>query len=234
MACAVITDENKDQDLGRLIDRILRSISRADAIITDLLNFARAGGTADPGARTDVREVIADLVTPMTQQAEQAQIELRFDQIPPVLVACDPGVYLSLVGNLVRNAIKYMGNGDTRHITVRVVDQGSRVRTEVIDTGARATTVALKWARRPSGRTIGPRAQARFTDRIPSGIAIDEEDALLEPLGRHDQHVTLDVAKDIACHRAQKNVGHAAVAVSSENEKICSRARRYLWDHVSR
>jgi signal transduction histidine kinase len=157
MACAVIMQDNKDESLGGLVDRIIRSISRADAIITDLLNFARAGGNADPGARTDVREVMNDLVTPMTQQAEQARIEMHLDPIPPVLVACAPGVYLSLASNLVRNAMKYMGNRDTRQITVRVIDQGSMVRTEVIDTGAGVSVESLPQLFEPYFRAQGGR-----------------------------------------------------------------------------
>jgi signal transduction histidine kinase len=39
------------------------------------------------------------------------------------------------VGNLVRNAIKYMGDSATRRIVVRVREEGERVRTEVADTG---------------------------------------------------------------------------------------------------
>jgi signal transduction histidine kinase len=157
MACAVITEDNQDENLEKLVNRIIRSISRADAIITDLLNFARAGGNADPGARTDVREVIKDLMTPMTQQAEQARIEMRFDPIPPVLVACAPGVYLSLVSNLMRNAIKYMGNRETRQITVRVVERGSMVRTDVIDTGAGISEESLPQLFEPYFRAHGGR-----------------------------------------------------------------------------
>jgi signal transduction histidine kinase len=71
----------------------------------------------------------------MEPEAEAAGIELRAEPVPPVLVACSTGVYLSLLGNLVRNSIKYMGDSTTRRITVRVVDENGIVRTEVSDTG---------------------------------------------------------------------------------------------------
>jgi signal transduction histidine kinase len=42
---------------------------------------------------------------------------------------------MSLVSNLVRNAIKYMGDAATRRITVHASAKGDEVRTEVSDTG---------------------------------------------------------------------------------------------------
>jgi signal transduction histidine kinase len=115
--------------------RILRSLSRAEAITMALLDFARSGARPDPGARTDVGEVLRDLLGSITEEAEKLGIDLQLMPVPQVLVACAPGVYLSLVGNLVRNAIKYMGDVSTRKIIVRVTAEDSMVRTEVADTG---------------------------------------------------------------------------------------------------
>ena len=126
-----ITDEPGKQQLNRIV----RSLSRANAITTDLLEFARSGAQPDPGARTNVQDVLAELAAGIGPEAERAHIELRFERAPPVLVASSKGVYLSLVGNLVRNALKYMGETATRRITVRVAAEGETVRTEVSDTG---------------------------------------------------------------------------------------------------
>jgi signal transduction histidine kinase len=117
------------------VTRIQRSLSRADALTNDLLDFARSGAQPEPGARTDVGEVLSDFLRGIAPEAEELQIQLSLEPTPPVLVACGPGVYLSLVGNLVRNAIKYMGRSATRHITVRVTEDESAVRTEISDTG---------------------------------------------------------------------------------------------------
>ena len=135
MAAELASRKNSDEAVGNSINRIIRSLSRADAITTALLDFARAGARPDPGARTEPRAIIADVVGGFAAEAEQAGIDLHSEPIPPVLVACSTGVYLSLLGNLVRNAIKYMGNGATRRITIRLIDEGDFVRTEVIDTG---------------------------------------------------------------------------------------------------
>jgi signal transduction histidine kinase len=89
------------------VHRIIRSLSRADEITGALLDFARSGAKPDPGARTEPRTVIADLLGGFEAEVEQAGISLHCEPVPPVLVACSTGVYLSLLGNLVRNAIKY-------------------------------------------------------------------------------------------------------------------------------
>ncbi|RKH20747.1 sensor histidine kinase [Corallococcus sp. CA047B] len=117
------------------LQRIIRSLSRADAITGALLDFARSGARPDPGARTEPRAVISDLLVGFEAEAEQAGIELHCEPVPPILVACSTGVYLSLLGNLVRNAIKYMGDSSTRRITLRVVEEGAMIRTDIHDTG---------------------------------------------------------------------------------------------------
>ncbi len=118
-----------------LLGRVQQSLARADAITSALLDFARSGARPDPGARTDPGEVLAGLESGLLPEAERLGIELELERVPPVLVACSTGVYLSLVGNLVKNAMKYMGPRPVRRITVRVRDEGAAVRTEVIDTG---------------------------------------------------------------------------------------------------
>jgi signal transduction histidine kinase len=135
MAAELALRKSADEAASNTIHRIIRSLSRADAITTALLDFARAGAKPDPGARTEPRTVISDVVGGFAAEAELAGIELHSEPVPPVLVACSTGVYLSLLGNLVRNAIKYMGDAATRRITLRLIDEGSFVRTEVIDTG---------------------------------------------------------------------------------------------------
>jgi signal transduction histidine kinase len=53
------------------------------------------------------------------------------------VVACDPSMLAVMLSNLVRNAIKYMGEGDEgdRRITLRGHPRGTSMRLEVEDTG---------------------------------------------------------------------------------------------------
>jgi signal transduction histidine kinase len=136
LAAQLIERRTGQEEVSNLATRISTSLARADAITTGLLDFARAGAQPDPGARTSPAEVLADLEGPLTRDASAATITLTFEPVPAVLVACSTGVYLSLVSNLVRNAIKYMGDSRTRTIKVRVSEERELVRTEVVDTGS--------------------------------------------------------------------------------------------------
>jgi signal transduction histidine kinase len=135
MNAEVMLRRGADEPATEALNRIIRSLSRANAITTDLLEFARSGARPDPGARTNVQEVMAELTTGIGPDAERADIDLHFEPVPPVFVACSKGVYLSLVGNLVRNALKYMDEAQPRRVVVRVIVEGDRIRTEVSDTG---------------------------------------------------------------------------------------------------
>jgi signal transduction histidine kinase len=115
--------------------RVVRSLARADAIIGGLLEFARAGARPEPGSRTGVRAVIADMTPALSAEAEHGHIELAIAAVPPVLAACSTGVYLSLIGNLVRNAMKFMGDAKVRRVAIRVSVEQHLIRTEVSDTG---------------------------------------------------------------------------------------------------
>lgn len=138
-AAALATDllafPEQNEEASRIVKRLKRSLGRASAITTDLLQFARAGAKPDPGARTSPRGVIANIGPELEAEAASQGIVLSWKGLPPALVACSEGVYLSLIGNLVRNAIKYMGPSATRRITVSVTEDGAMVRTEVADTG---------------------------------------------------------------------------------------------------
>ena len=136
-------------------ERVVRSLQRAESITSALLDFARSGARPDPGARTDPREVLADLESSFTQEAERARIALRIEPAPAVLVACSVGVYLSLIGNLVRNAMKHMGDAPTRQIDVRILERAGVVRTEVSDTGPGIAEHELRSLFQPYFRAAG-------------------------------------------------------------------------------
>ena len=135
MTCDLIMRTADPERVRELVSRIDRSIGRAGLIIDGLLDFARAGGRPDPGARADVQEAISDMSASVFQEAEARGIDVRIEPVPAILAACSKGVYLSLVGNLVRNAIKYIGEREPRRILIRVDADVRIVRTTVSDTG---------------------------------------------------------------------------------------------------
>jgi signal transduction histidine kinase len=178
LAADVTLRRAPDGAAGELARRVIRGTGRAEALITGLLAFARSGAKPDPGARTDVREVIEDLSAGAAQELTGAGIELRVEPVPPVLVACSTGVYLSLLGNLVRNAINYMGGNAVRRIDIRVMDERRMVRTEVADTGIGVAAESL-----PS--LFEPYFQERARRREGLGLGLATVKKLAE--GHHGQ-----------------------------------------------
>lgn len=116
--------------------RLDRSIARAVAITDGLLEFARAGGRPEPGARTVLRPTIEETVEGLGPDFERARIHLEIDDVANVAVACSPGVFTSMLSNLLRNALKYMGDPPHKRVTIRATEIGETLgRVEVEDTG---------------------------------------------------------------------------------------------------
>jgi signal transduction histidine kinase len=111
------------------------ALRHADAILDGLLAFARAGGTPAPGERARLSEVISATVTDLSGAAERDDVRLIVEPFADLAVACSFGPVLSILQNLVKNAIKYLGATVDRRVTVRVACRGATARVEVEDTG---------------------------------------------------------------------------------------------------
>lgn len=127
------TDDEKQRQ--RIVDRGASALGRIQRLTEGLLDFARAGGRPAEGARADVGRTIADLVAELEPAAHEKQVQLTTKQEESLVAACNPGVLTSLVANLARNALKYLGDARERRIEIRALHRGSRVRVEVEDTG---------------------------------------------------------------------------------------------------
>jgi signal transduction histidine kinase len=124
-----------DPTAKRAIDRGTQTLLRVRRMVDGLLDFARSGGRPSARFETDVRAVLDDVVEGVRGDAEERNIEVGIDPFPPCSVKCSQGVLTSLVSNLVRNAIKYMGASEVRRILLRATDSGDRWRISVQDTG---------------------------------------------------------------------------------------------------
>jgi signal transduction histidine kinase len=124
-----------EEQRARALGRGTKTLQRVKKLVDGLLDFARAGATADPRARADVRMTMSDLAADLQPAAVEAGIELRMDADGVRFVRCHSGVLTSLIANLVRNSIKYMGDARERRIEVRALDRDDWVRVEVEDTG---------------------------------------------------------------------------------------------------
>jgi signal transduction histidine kinase len=137
-------DSNVDPKTRAMLGRGIGTMQRVGQIVDGLLVFARAGATPEEGAKADVLEICEGVLEDFRPAAEEKEIDLACDSCEaqramheqrPLTVACSPGVFTSLLSNLVGNAIKYMGNAPVRRVRVRLRSAGEKTRVEVEDTG---------------------------------------------------------------------------------------------------
>lgn len=121
--------------LRRAAERGVAALQRVRTLVDDLLAFSRAGGRPTADASTHVIPVIEGVLDGLAEDARRERIALAFERATDVEVACAPGVLTSMVGNLVRNGIRHMGDTEDRRISLRMLDLGDRLRVEVEDTG---------------------------------------------------------------------------------------------------
>jgi signal transduction histidine kinase len=124
---------------GSRAQRVIASgqagLHRAQSIADALLDFARAGAQPTPGMRADVAEVVRAVLDEIAPEAQARQVTVQVEMAQPGAVACAPGILTSIVSNLLRNAIKYVGDAPRRRVTVRALPVGRVVRLEVEDNG---------------------------------------------------------------------------------------------------
>jgi signal transduction histidine kinase len=120
-----------------MVERGLRGLQHAEALVADLLMFARAAAAPDPNASASLRDVITGAVQDLESDASSARVQLEVGDVPGTTIGCAPGVLASIVGNLVSNAIKHMPvDAKTRVVSIRARATEGRVSVEVADTGA--------------------------------------------------------------------------------------------------
>jgi len=138
MALTYAGEHTDDQGVQRMLARGNRGVARVSTIVDGLLRFARAGARPEPGVSTRVRPTLEAILAELEPLAAQAHAQLIAGPLPECAVACNAGVLTSLVENLVRNALKYMGERPYRRVVLRVLCGAGHawlVRFEVEDTG---------------------------------------------------------------------------------------------------
>jgi len=130
------------EDYGDRLDdqglRFLRRIEEAgrtmEALVHDLLEFARIGRSEPRRVHVDPREVLLQLHAELKPRLEEAQVELRLPEEPP-LVWCDRTQLYQVLSNLVGNALDHAGTSRRPLIEVSVVAEDDRRHLIVRDFG---------------------------------------------------------------------------------------------------
>jgi signal transduction histidine kinase len=113
--------------------------------------------------------------------ADLADVQLEIGTVSDVIVACGEGVLASIVSNLVRNGIRYMGARTVRRVTVQVRAEGGRARILVEDTGPGLPTgfedrAFLPYSRpldeKRSGLGLGLATVKRLADRLGGSVRV--------------------------------------------------------------
>jgi signal transduction histidine kinase len=128
--------EPDDAAAQSAVARGSRTLQRVRRFVSDLLEFARAGARPPPGVRASIDDAVHEVAEEFGPIARDAGVDLHIEPgRTGRLVACSPGVLISVLSNLVHNAIKYIGEGEVRRVSIRVIERREEVQVEVEDTG---------------------------------------------------------------------------------------------------
>ena len=129
-------EEERDPEVKEMLDILEREVKRSDAIIRDLLNFAR---TRTPERRPlNVNHLLEEIIG-RTDVPSDVQVILRLKDSLPTLLA-DPYQLDQLFDNLIQNAIQAMPEGGRLTVTTsgdsrRALTSGGEVTVSIADTG---------------------------------------------------------------------------------------------------
>ena len=118
-----------------LVGRTRRSLGRVQLIVDELLRFALAGAQPAPGERVNLQDVVEALREDLVPIAEGAGVSLMIEPVPNVQVACCEAMAIIVLQNLIRNAIKYIGDAPTKQVVARATIIAGAVHLVVEDSG---------------------------------------------------------------------------------------------------
>jgi signal transduction histidine kinase len=131
---SVKREAERGGSIGEPIGRATACLKRAQRLVDNVFDFARAGTAPRTRGRADVREAI-DGVLEEAQGADGAKTVFAVEPFDDVSVACSPGILASVLSNLVSNAVKYMDDVVERRVTIRVSAGDESAHVEIEDTG---------------------------------------------------------------------------------------------------
>lgn len=121
--------------LASSLARARQCVTRAQVLVENVFEFARSGGAPAVDTATDVAEVIAEVVEEARAVSPGERPEITVGVLPDCAARCSRGVLASILGNLVRNSVKFMRDSAERRIAITVVEVGDDIRFEVEDSG---------------------------------------------------------------------------------------------------
>ena len=113
-----------DAETQNLIDIAVREVDRVNALISNLLNYARP--RSEDRQRLDLTEMVGEIATMFEQERRSAQVHLALQTVPGVWVEAASGQLNQVVWNLLRNAAEAMPTGGTITVSTLVKEGAKR------------------------------------------------------------------------------------------------------------
>ena len=121
-----------DKEADEFIDYIVKSVRHMQALVSDLLNFSRAGTQQLKLESTDFNDVVQHARENLDTVIQDSGGQVTFDPLPTI--SADRTQMVQLLQNLISNGIKYHGDAAPRvHLSAKV--QKRQVRFSVRDNG---------------------------------------------------------------------------------------------------
>ena len=115
-----------------MIERIKRSTGRMDALIEDLLEYARVDSQPDPFRDTDLNEVLGYAIGNLEVAIKEHDVTIEADPLPTV--PGDQSQLLQLFQNLIANGIKFRSDKPCK-ITIKAEKTGGSWEISINDNG---------------------------------------------------------------------------------------------------
>jgi signal transduction histidine kinase len=142
-----------DDPARHIVDRGIRSVQTTARTVDGLLTFASAGAKPERPESSALAGTLDAVVAEYLDAAIEREIDIGVEcSGGPMTVACSAGVLASVLGNLVGNALKFMGDSKTRRVVIRARAGGGVVHVEVEDSGPGLPEGAEGWLFEPYER----------------------------------------------------------------------------------
>ena len=111
----ILTDDygdELDEEAKEYLDRITSAAARMQMLINDLLSYSRVQGDASDFSLVSLRDVVADVLSLLEAQIEEASAHINVSPLPTV--RGEQTHLIQLFQNLIGNAIKYCDRDQPR------------------------------------------------------------------------------------------------------------------------